>query len=315
MPSQAAPTPEGEAPADHLTGSEDEAAAAFAARGEQAPTDEPTDDSTPADEPADDADPEAEAADPDDAPEAEELAEVEIGGKTYKVAPEVEKAILRQADYSRKMNEVGAKEKAFTERLAAVDALEKSADKRGEALAEVKAIDLRIKAYDGIDWAKAKADNPAEAAMAAIELLSLKDQRREAVQAAANVAREMTDSRNKLLDDARAQMDAALAKSLKGWGDELGTKITKYALDNGMQRKTLEALTDPAVVVALEKARKYDALQSAKATLKAKAQDAAQVVKPGAPRRAPNAQADAMARLRKDNTQESAEAAFLSRMR
>jgi len=314
MPSQAAPIPEGEAPADHLKGSEEEAIAALAALGE-AQTDEPSEDPKPADEPAEDADTEAEEADPEEAPEAEELAEVEIGGKTYKVAHEVEKAILRQADYSRKMNEVGAKEKTYTERLAAVDALEKSAEKRGEALAEVKTIDLKIKAYDGIDWAKAKADNPGEAAMAAIELLSLKDQRREAVQAAASVARELTEGRNKLLEEARNEMDAALTKGLKGWGDELGGKITKYALDNGMARKTLEALTDPAVVIALDKARKYDALQSAKATLKAKAQDAPQVVKPGAPRRAPSAQVDAMARLRKDNSAEAAEAVLLSRMR
>ncbi len=308
------PTPDSEALAvNHDTGSEENAAAAFAAtlnEGDEPPTET---DPTPADEPAEDADPDAVEADPDDAPEAEELAEVEIGGKTYKVPAEVEKAILRQADYSRKMNEVGAKDKTLNERLATVETLEKSVEERAEALAEVRSIDARIKQYEGIDWPKAKAENPAEAAMAAIELLSLKDQRKDAVQAAANVARDLTASRSKLLDSARSEMDAALKKDLPGWGDKLGTDITRYALDNRVALKSLQELTDPAIVVALDKARRYDALQAAKTTLKAKAQDAPKVVKPGAPRRVnPDAVMD---QLRKTNTQEAAEAAFLSRMK
>lgn len=309
---QATPTPEAQSnEAPELTGSEDEAAAAFAARdtGAQPETEDPA----PADEPADDADLEADEADPDDAENAEELTEVELGGKTYKVAPEVEKAILRQADYSRKMNEVGAKEKTYVERIAQADLLLTGVEERAEALAIVRALDDRIKAYDGIDWGKAKAENPSEAAMAAVELMTLRDQRKDAVQAAANVAHKLTDSKNKLLDSERADMDAVLKKELKGWGDELGTKLTSYALAQKVQLKTLQALTDPAMVIALEKARKYDALQAAKSTIKAKADDAPRVVKPGAPRRA-DPRTDVMARLRKENSQEAAEAAFLSRM-
>lgn len=308
-------TPDGEATADHLTGSEDEAAAAFEARENQSVDEADTQqDPKPADEPADDADTEAEEAAPEEATEAEELAEVEIGGKTYKVPPEVEKAVLRQADYSRKMNEVGAKEKEYTQRLEVVQGLEEAAEKRAEALAEVRALDARIKQYEGVDWAKAREENPAEAAVAAVELLTLQNQRKEAAQNAANVQREFTVGKNKLMETARNEMDAALRKDLKGWGDEMGQRITRYALDNKVQLQTLQTLTDPAVVIALEKARKYDELQASKTQLKTKVQDAPAVSKPGAPRR-PDPKADAMARLRKDNSQEAAEAVFLQRMR
>jgi hypothetical protein len=315
---QATPTLDAQAdPVNEPTGSEDEAAAAFAARDNTPVGEEPaSEDPKPADEPAEDAEPEADEADPDDAPEADALVEVEFEGKTYSVPPEVEKALLRQSDYSRKMNEVGAKEKAYTARIAQADELVAAAEQRAEALASVRAIDERIKAYEGIDWAKAKAEDPAGAALAAIELLSLNDRRKDAVQAAANVARQVTEGRNKQLEDARAEMDAVLKKELKGWGDEMGTKVTRYALDQKVQLKTLQQLTDPALVIALDKARKYDALQGAKVALKGKASAAPQVVKPGAPRpRAVDPRTEAMARLRKDNTQESAEAAFLSRMR
>lgn len=302
-----------EATADLPTGSEEEAAAAFAAH-DSASADESTTEPKPADEPDESDETEAEQADPDDEEEAAELVEVEIGGKTFEVPPEVQKAVLRQADYSRKMNEVGAKEKALTARIEQAETLLDGAEKRAEALAEVRAIDARIKAYEGIDWNKAKAENPGEAAMAAIELLTLKDQRKDAVQAAATVARELTDNRGRMLDSARAEMDAQLHKELKGWGDEMGTKITRYALDSKVQLQTLQTLTDPALVIALDKARKYDALQGAKVALKAKAADVPKVAKPGSPRRAPDAQAEAMNRLRRDNSTEAAEAAFLSRM-
>ncbi len=313
MATQGTPNPDVQAdPVSALTGSEDEAAAAFAAidDGEEPSKDT---DQTPADEPADDADPEAEQADPDEAEEADELVEVEIGGKTFKVAAEVEKAVLRQADYSRKMNEVGAKEKAYVERIAEAEKLVAGAEKRAEALATVRLYDAQIEQIETA-YRKARAEGSADAPMLAADLLDLKDSRRDASQAAANVARELTESRNKLIGSQREAMDTALKKDLKGWGEELGTKITQYAVKSGYTVQDLQAITDPKWVVAMDKARKFDALQSAKTTLKAKASEAPPVVKPGTPRRA-DPKADVMARLRKENTQEAAEAAFLNRMR
>jgi hypothetical protein len=305
--------------APELTGSEDEAMAAFAAleakkTGETA-EEAKTEDPEPADEAAEAEEPEAEQAEPEPEAPAEELTEVEIGGKTYKVAPEVEKAILRQADYSRKMNEVGAKAKAFDERMVVAEELASGAEKRAEALADVRSIDKDIAKYDGIDWAKAKAANPAEAAMAAIELMTLRDQRKDAVQAAATVARDLTEQRNKLLDIARTEMDAELMKNLKGWGDELGKTITRYALDAKIERKTLEALTDPALVIALDKARRFDALQGEKKTLQAKAVEAPKVVRPGSPVRRIDPTIEAAARFKKSGSEQDGYALLLARQK
>ena len=312
MPVENAPNPEQQAdPVSAERGSDDEAIAALTQRDTQGQAPE-TDEPEPADDAADGADPEAEEAEPEAEPDAEELVEVEIGGKTFEVAPEVQKAVLRQADYSRKMNEVGALEKAYEAKIEAADSLAASAEKRGEALATVRVIDMQLQHVETM-YRKARADGNPEAPMLAADLLDLKDKRKEAVQAAANVAREITQGSNQALGAARDEMDAHLKKNLKGWGDELGTTLTKYAQDNGVQRKTLELLTDPAVVIALDKARKYDALQASKTAIKAKAQTAPQVSKPGAVRRT-DARAEAMTRLRKDNSSEAAEAAFLARM-
>lgn len=311
-----APTPETQNPQGEPEdlGSLDAAAAAFAARLEPA-QEAQTEEAEPDPESAEETEPEADEADPDEESEAGELVEVEIEGKTYKVPPELQKGYLRQADYSRAMNAVTEKEKAYTSRIELIDQMEKTADERSEALAQVKLIDERIKAYDGVDWAKAKADSPAEAAMAAIELMQLKDARKEAVNAAAQVARKLTEGKERLLSEKRADMEKALSKSLKGWGDEMGAQVSRYAVESGWSVEALRNLTDPNVVVALDKARRFDALQKSKEGLKAKAKDAPQVVKPGAARPRTDARQEAIGRLRNSGSMDDAAAAFLSRMK
>jgi hypothetical protein len=314
-----APTPETQNPQGETDdpGSLDAAAAAFAARTEQQPQEEaapnPTEEAEPDPESADEPAEEAEEADPEAGDDAGELVEVEIEGKTYKVPPELQKGYLRQSDYSRRMNEVGEKEKAYTQRLELIEGIEAAAEQRAEALAQVRLLDERIKSYEGIDWAKARAENPGEAAMAAIELLSLKDQRKDAVGAAAQVARKLTETRQKVDGEKAADMARVLDKELPGWRGDVGAQITEYAKSIGFAEKDIASITDPKVVLALDKARRFDALQQSKEQIKAKAKDAPPVVKPGAARPRVNAAQDAMGRLRKSNSLDDAADAFIAR--
>ena len=134
------------------------------------------------------------------------------------------------------------------------------------------------------------------------------------VSTAQGIKAEIAKAQQQGLYAQRGEMIKVLSKDLKGWGDELGQKITKYAIDSGYQPSDLDNVTDPKWVIAMDKARRFDALQNAKTELKAKAKDAPAFVKPGAPRKS-DSRADVMAQLRKDNSGESAEAAFLQRMK
>lgn len=301
------------APVNEPTGSEDEAAAAFAAH-DQAEEVTNQDEAEPDDEPTADADEEPSDGEPeaDDEPK-EELVEVEFEGKTYEVAPELQKGLMRQADYSRKMNEVGATQKAYAQQLEHAEKLVEGAEKFADALAEVKSIDAEMKRFEKVDWQALRAQNPAEYAALAADLQSLRLSKEDAVRKSQSLDGEITKARQESIAAKQAEMYATLAKEIKGWGDEKGREITQYALQHGYTVDELRSLTDPKVVIALEKARRFDALQAAKTTLKAKAQDAPKVTKPGTTRK-PDVRNDAMKRLRQDNTTESAEAAFLSRM-
>lgn len=300
------------APAPEQAGSDEQAISAF----EQLATPpQPPEEAEPDSEPTDDAVEEVSDDEPDaDDEGADQLVEAEFEGKTYKVAPELQKALLRQADYSRNMNEVSAQKKVYTERVEKAEAYVESAEKYAEVLADVQGIEGQLKQFEAVNWQQLRAENPGEYAALAADVQTLRLTRDAHIRRAQNLGNEISQTRQQAMQEKRSEMVATLAKNLKGWGDELGTKITQYAIANGYAPQDLDTLTDARVVMALDKARRYDALQAEKTQLKTKAKDAPAVAKPGAPRKA-DPRADAMAQLRKDNSTESAEAAFLQRMR
>jgi len=305
-------------------GSEDEAINAFnqrAAQGKEPAaetTEEPADSDaeTLTDEPQAEDDAETQDGDPAEDEAEDELAEVEYEGKAYKVPPELKDAVLRKADYSRHMQEVSAQKKDYAQRLERLETLDKTAERRVELMTEVKTLDKQIAAYQGIDWAKAKADNPGEAAMAAVELMSLQQARTQALSGADAAAREIAQARDSEFAARRTDMVKALSDAktgIKGWGDELGVQITQFALSNGWTPQELNNLTDPKVVKALDAQRRYEAAQKGRAELKAVVKNVPPVSKPGAKRPPVNQAVDAMARLRRSNSPDDAIAAFEAR--
>lgn len=269
---------------------------------------------------ATEADPNSEADDSE--PEADtepEEVELEYEGVKIRVAAdqaeEARKALLRQSDYSRKMNEVSAKEKQAQQAIDTAEKLRQGAEKFADVLASVRMLDQQIKQYEGLDWQQLRANDPGNYAAYAADLQTLKLNRQQADLQARGVAAEVEETTGKALQSKRAEMFDALAKQIPGWSNQKGQEITEYAIAQGMAFDTLAKATDPALVVALEKARKFDALQKSKTELKAKAKEAPPVLKPGVRQAVKSPQEDAMTQLRKFKTRDAAEVAFLARMK
>lgn len=297
-------------------GSLDAAALAFQTREEALSQEPETEAETEAETQTDDPDAEASDGDSDeDTAEADALVEVEYEGKQYKLPPELQKAVLRQADYSRNMNEVAQTKKTLAQRTEYVEVAAEAATKKAEALAGVRLIEHQLRQMEALDFNTIKQEDPARASLIGFEYLNAKQQLAQANAAVEAADSAVVESREKLLHSKRDAMFESLKKSLPGWGDQLGAQLTEYATAQGVDINTLATLTDPAVVVALEKARKYDRLQASKAELKAKTKDAAPVLRPGVRQQKPSAQDDAMTQLRKFKTRDAAEVAFLARMK
>lgn len=294
------------------SGSEEAAALALTNRAQQ--TEEPTTEAEDSE-----ADPNAEASDGETDEDTEPtLTELEYEGTKFSVpadkAEEIRKAMLRQPDYSRKMNEVSAKEKTAQQALEHAETLKQGSVKFAEALANIRVLDMRIKQFDAVNWQQLRSEDPAQYAVYATDLQTLNLNKQQAEQVARGVAHDVSLATNQALQTKRDAMFETLKKTLPGWGDQMGEQVTDYAKANGMAVETLKTLTDPAVVVALEKARKYDALQASKAALKATVKDAPPVLKPGVVRK-PDVRADAMTRFNNSRGDEDAIAALGARTR
>ena len=308
--------PTDEAPDD--AGSLDAAARAFEQRelaqeSTEGDTDEATEEAS-----SDDPDAEGEQADSDEDTNAE-LSEVVVEGVTLRLpqdqAEAIQKATLRQADYSRKMNEVSAKEKQATAVLETAEAMRSGAEKFAEVLASVRMLDQQIKQYEGLDWQKLRAEDPGNYAAYAADLQTLKLNKQQAEMQGRAVAHEVEEATSKTLQTKRGEMFDTLQKQIPGWSNQKGQEITEYAISQGVAFETLARVTDAAIVVALEKARKFDALQKSKTDLKAKVKDVPPVLKPGVRQAVKSPQEDSMAQLRKFKTRDAAEVAFLARMK
>ena len=307
-------TPTESAPED--VGSLDAAALAFQKR-EEALSQEPETEAETETETQDD-DPDAEASDSDsdeDTAETDALVEVEYEGKQYKLPPELQKAVLRQADYSRNMNEVSQTKKVLAQRTEHVEVAIEGAAKKAEALAGVRLLEHQLKQYEALDFNTIKAEDPARASLIGFEYLNTKQQLAAAKAAADAVDGAVQEARSKLVQSQREEMFAALKKEIPSWSDKDGQALTEWHLSRGGSFEELQTVTDARRIIDMHKAMKYDRLQAGKAELKAKTKDSAPVLKPGVRVQKPSAADDAMSQLRKFKTRDAAEVAFLARMK
>lgn len=321
MPFQVNPQPHGEprtdvdtddqAPAD--PGSEDEAIAAFNQRRQSQARDQ-DEDEDPADEPEGDPDPDADEADPDPEDEPEgDLVEVTFEGETAKVPAKFKDALLRKADYSRAMNAVAEVKKDYAQRSESLERREASIEKLSQALAEVRAIDAQLEQFKTVDWDKLEAEDPARASVLGLKVMRLQQARVNAQGAAEAVDRELVAERRKDLQARQAEMVKTLEKEFPGWGDEAGAKVTRYAVEAGWSAEEIREFADPRLVLVLEKARKFDAIQAGKKqALETARRESQPVARPGAPRRS-NPVMDVAARFSKSKSPEDAAALFEAR--
>lgn len=298
-------------------GSLDAAARAFEQREQaEASADAETEADTEI-EPQED-DPDAEASDSDsdeDTAEPDELVEVEYEGKQYKLPPELQKAVLRQADYSRNMNEVGQTKKVLAQRAEFVEAALEGAAKKAEALASVQLLEQQMRQLEALDFNRLQQEDPARASLIGFQYLSAKQQLAEAHARTEAVNGDVEKAREALMQSRRQEMFATLKKEVPTWGDRDGQALTAWHLARGGTYEDLANATDAQRILDMHKAMKYDQLQASKAGLKAKTKDVPPVLKPGARQTKQSPQDEAMTQLRKFKTRDAAEVAFLARMR
>ena len=223
----------------------------------EAPEDEDTqEDATPEDDDTEDV---TEDATEDEEPEPI-VVDVEYDGKDYSVPPELKDALMRQSDYTRKMQDVSGKRKELE---AATQTLQRDAELHQTHLDEVatiKAIDQQLQAFEAVDWETAYNDDPVEAMKLDRQQRGLQDNKQQALARFQENQREAFELQRgehaKLLEKGQTVLEA----DIPGWNAEMVEKTRKYALKAGLSETEASRVINPVHVKLIHKARLYDEL-------------------------------------------------------
>jgi len=214
---------------------------------------------------------EEESEDTDEALETETDDTIVFEGLEYKI-DDLVKGGLRQADYTRKTQALAEQRKgmeaAHQQYTAESQAVQAERQQYINALSQIIQSSAQgLDQFARIDWEALKEEDH-------IEYLSKKDEYREAQEKVQQhqfamqqtQQRQSAESENQYKVMIRDEHNALVGKH-PDWADdtkrrELGSKLRDYAIAEGYSQDEISTLYDHRALLILDKARKYDALQS-----------------------------------------------------
>lgn len=200
-------------------------------------------------------------ADPEnpDAP-IDETEEVEYEGKKYLLPKELKDAVLRQADYTRKTQEVAEARKAVETDRGSFAQQQQALEEHIVGVGRLMSIDERLAQYDKVDW-KTWSNQDAQAAQTAwFEKEQLRQNRDQLAGKLHQEWQTKTEAQQRETAKQIADGQAVLAKEIPNWSPDLAKELAQYGKSQGLSDKRLSAMAEPAEVKILHKARMYDQL-------------------------------------------------------
>lgn len=273
--------------------------------------------------------PEGQAEAEEEASDADAEWEIEFGGKTYRAPKGMPEELAREvqefgkslhSDYTRKTQEIAEIRKQIdTERQAAQE-LTRLIHEHADLVADWRFTQREIDKITQQDLAALSESDPMAALKQQAMLVQLQQaQQRIGAQLQGSIA-EMTARQQASAKEAleRATAELAKDKDLK-WSKETAAALTAYGKSLGFSDTELAQVSDPRVIRLLHKAQQYDALVASKPAVTKRVSEAPKVVKPNAAGSAQSIQRtqadDAMRRLDRTGTVDSAAQVLLARMR
>jgi hypothetical protein len=216
--------------------------------------------------------PEDRQADPDEA------FEVEHEGQVYELPGALKGGFLRQADYTRKTQELAAHRRALIAERQTVAAHAQAVGQASGEQLQLAALDHQLAQMRAVDWRAFAAQDPTAAQALWGRCQGMMQARHGLAQ---GIAHRATQGRLQAAQASAARMaDAgrALQQQIDGWSPELAAKLVDYARGHGVTLEELGAADDPRVWKIIHRAYQGDQASQRDGTAKVVAQ--AQAVRP-----------------------------------
>lgn len=220
---------------------------------------------------------EAEKDDSDEPEDGSELVEVEWEGQLIEAPKSVADALMRNADYTKKTQELAEQRKTYEVAARQVEEIQKAyqfAQESQSVSMEIKQAESLVEQWEQHISQNAKDMDAAQIAQAQLEIKNierfiegkrgeLSEKQKEFQQAQEQSIRELLDKGTEVL-----------RSRIPGWGEKHIAAVKEYGAANGFTEQELASVVDPRQVEVLWKASQYDKLQAGKTAAVKKVQDA-----------------------------------------
>lgn len=193
-----------------------------------------------------------------DATPPEDLFELELDGQVHTLPAALKGAFLRQADYTRKTQElaehrraVEAERQMLAERAAAHEGA--SRDR-----IQLAALDHQLETFQGVDWEAYAAQDPAGAQALWGRFQAVAAARGQLADALAHHESRAELESARQAAEAMTETGRQLAREIEGWSPEVAGKLVEYAQAFGVTLEELGQMADPRLWRLLHKAWKAD---------------------------------------------------------
>lgn len=194
--------------------------------------------------------------------------EVEYEGKVHKVPKELKDALLRQADYTRKTQEVAEQRKQIEAQAESLKQQEQIQREYIQEISQVTAIDARLNEIGKVDLYQLSEENPMEAQKIMIMRQQLLEARSIAVGSIQqkenhrqNIERQKALEAQQTSAKQAQEAENVIRREIKDWSPQLVDQLCAFAREEGWTPEEIRVATIPQIK-SLNKA--YRASQLAK---------------------------------------------------
>ncbi len=217
----------------------------------------------------------ARAEDIETAETPEELFELELDGEVHTLPAALKGAFLRQADYTRKTQELAEHRRAVEAEREAI--AREAAAHRGANADQMRlaALDHQLGEFQQVDWQAYAAEDPQGAQALWQTYQQLAQGREQLAYAVTHHVQRAELKAAREAADAMAETGRKLAQEIDGWSPDTAHKLVEYAQAFGVTMEELAQMADPRLWKLLHKAWRADQAGQQEA------QAQAQSVRPG----------------------------------
>jgi len=193
-------------------------------------------------------------------PEDEEVEFEDLKLKVPKTeAQRVKDALLRQADYTRKTQELAEERKTIA---AERETIQQASQAEIDALALTRAAESQLASYQGFNWDAHFEQNPLDAPRDWAAYQGLINQRAQSAQQYAHLKGQRESQQQQAIAKRVEEGRAVLARDIPEWSPQHAETLLKHGVDRyGFTRAEIESFEDPRMVKVLHDAWKANQTQ------------------------------------------------------